>query len=302
MVFITINTRFDRSQKFSIVFSVDRTCTIGHIVALSGFSDRSYPIRSVMMDQFHFQCRLHLCHQSHSFPIWFWSKLTPNSISHEVQYCLRHILHLYDQSSHYSLLFSPQIALGLIDHNSLTLFSVQTAPIQSVMCLLCLVFITNCTWSNMSRHFSFNFGLDHTYRISYVVDLFGLHHISYLIQLVTVAQFHFRCRLHLYDQSYTCSIWFSSHSTLDPISHDSFILFSTQIVPIQTVTSLSYLVFVTYYNRSDRSRQFSIISGVERTCTISHVVVLSSFYYRSHPVKQVSIVQFQFRCRTIWYD
>ena len=49
MVFVLVNTRFDWSRKFNIVFGVDRTYTIGHIVVLFGFSDKPYLVWSSLV-------------------------------------------------------------------------------------------------------------------------------------------------------------------------------------------------------------------------------------------------------------
>ena len=168
-----------------------------------------------MIDQFCFLCEAYLYDQSCSFPILLWSESTPDSIDHEVQYHFRCRAHLYNQSCHCPLLFSSQTAPGLIDHNSSVLFSLLTALVQSVTWLPCLVFVINCTWSDMSQQFSFGFGLiqnctighgnsisffdvKRIYTINHVYILYGFHHSWYSIQLIMTVQYHLYRRSHLY--------------------------------------------------------------------------------------------------------
>ena len=75
-------------------FSLEQTYTIDHVVVLSSFHHKPYPIQLVIIDQFHFQYKPYLYDQSRSFPIRFSSQSTPNSIGHKVQYCF-HIDYTY---------------------------------------------------------------------------------------------------------------------------------------------------------------------------------------------------------------
>ena len=192
-------------------------------------------------------------------------------------------------------------------------------PIQSVMLFSCLVFITVCTQSDRPQQFSIVFGVEHTCTIDHVVVPSGFHHRPHPVRQVLTVQFQFRCRpdlydrsrrcliwfssqtirdpiihdnsfrfqhrLHLYDKSHRCPIQFLSQSTLDSISHYNLVSFSMQIAPVRQVTSLSYLLFIIGYTRSNRSQQFSIIFNIEHTCTIGHVVTLSGFHHKPHPIK-----------------
>ena len=112
-----------------------------------------------------------------------------------VQYCFRHRPYLYDQSHQCSIWFSSQMTLGLIGHDN-------------------------------------SININHTYRICHVVILFGFHHSLNLVRSVTMAQCRFQCRLHHYDQSHSCSIWFSLQSAPDLVSHDSLVLLLAQTEPV----------------------------------------------------------------------
>lgn len=88
-----------------------------------------------------------------------------------------------------------------------------------------------------------------------------------------------------------------------------------QTTSLRSITQLSYLVFGIVDTRSDRSQQFSIVFdiygtcmigddsslsffGIDHTCTIGHIVILSSSHHRPYPVRQVPIIQFCFRHRS----
>ena len=114
LVFIIHSTRLDQSQNFSIVFDVDHTCTIDHIIALSGFLQRPLPVKYVSTIQFRFQCRPDLYNPSHRCPTQFSSK----------------------------------IVLGPIGYNKSILFSTQTTSILPAMLFSYLVFVTVDTQSN----------------------------------------------------------------------------------------------------------------------------------------------------------
>ena len=153
---------------------------IDHVVVLFGFHHKPNPVRSIMTTQFLFRCRPHLYDQSHSCPIWFSSQSTPD----------------------------------LICHKSRVSFSMQIALVQSGTLLSCLVFLTNCTQSNSSSQFSFDFNIDQIYTINHVIVLFGFFHTSNSVRLVITTQFPFQCRLHLYNHSHRFPIWFSSQSVI----------------------------------------------------------------------------------------
>ena len=193
---------------------------------------------------------------------------------------------MYDQSRHYPVWFLLETTPGLIDHDSSISFSVQNAPAQSVKSLSYLVFIIDHTRLDKPRQFSFIFIVDQIYTISHVVVLSGFHHRPNLTLLIMAVQFHFWHRPHLYNQSRSYPILFSSQSAPNLISHDSSVSFLVQISPIRMVTSLSCLVFSTHYTRFNQSRQFSIVFRVECTYIIGHVIVLSGFHKNITPISR----------------
>ena len=118
------------------------------------------------------------------------------------------------------------------------------------MSLSCLVFITDCTSLIVYDYSILFFCIDYTLTINHVIVLSCFRQISHLVRSVIVAQFCFRHRPHLYDQSRHCYLWFSSQLPHGLIGHDN-----------------SALLF-----------------DVDPTYTIDHVVVLSGFRHRLHLV------------------
>lgn len=242
LVFGIVDTRSDRSQQFSIVFGVyrtcmigddsslsffgiDHTCTIGHIVILSSSHHRPYPIRQVPIIQFCFRRRSDLCDPSHQCIVQFLLKTVPYLISHNssvsffTQTCsIRSITQLaylffvtidtrFDRSRQFSMVF-------YIDH---------TYIIGHVLSYL--VFITYYTWFDQSRQFSIIFlrrpylyGRSHRYPVCFL-SLISPHPIDH------DNQFHFLRRPDLYDLSCRCPISFSSQIVPSSIGHDSLVLF-----------------------------------------------------------------------------
>ena len=148
MVFVTSGTIYDWSWQFSFVFNVDHTCSIGHIIILSGFYHKLHPIQLVMTTQFCFYHRSHLCNQSCCSFVWFSSLTTPVWIG-------------------------PNSSISIL---------ALTIPIRSVMLLPCLVFIIDCTRSDRSQQLSFVFSIDHTCIICHSIVLSGFHHRSYYVR------------------------------------------------------------------------------------------------------------------------
>ena len=172
------------------------------------------------------------------------------------------------------------------------------------MLLSHLVFIIDHTQSNMSRQFSFDFDIDQTYIINHVVVLSGFCHRLDSFRLITITQFCFRSRPHLYDQSHSrhiwislelalklinhnssilwkhrahlynrsCRfpIWFSSQTVLGQIDHDNLVSFSAYNPPSRSIISLSCLVFIS-----------------NRTYTIDQVDILFGFHHRPQLVRSV---------------
>lgn len=102
---------------------------------------------------------------------------------------------------------------------------------------------------------------DHTCMIGYNVVLYAFHGRPHPIRSIMIVQILFRCRLHLYDQSYRCFVWSSTQTIPYPISHGSSIMILAQTAPIQSVMSQSYIIFV-----------------IDLTCTIIHIIFLSYFH------------------------
>ena len=90
-----------------------------------------------------------------------------------------------------------------------------------------------------------------------------------------------------------CPIWFSSQNAPNPIKHSRSISFSTSTTSIQFITSLFYLVFLTYDTQSNRSQQFSIIFVyITLVCSIkllSYLVFIPD-YTRSDRSRQLSFI------------
>ena len=138
--------------------------------------------------------------------------------------------------------------------------------------------------------------------IDYVIVLFGFYHGSHPIRLTMITQYHFWGKPYLYDQSSRCPIQFSLQTLPNHIRPYNLVLVLKYTKPIWLVTSLSYLIFITCYIQSDRSRQLSFIFSVNRTCTVNHVVALSCFGNIPHSVRQVPTIQFWFQVRRHLYN
>ena len=95
-----------------------------------------------------------------------------------------------------------------------------------------------------SQQLIFVFVIDCTYMINHVIILFGFHHRPHQIRQVLIVQFQFQRRPDLYYWSHHCHVQISSQTKLDLIGHDDFVSFSTQTAFVQSITQLSYLVFI----------------------------------------------------------
>lgn len=162
------------------------------------------------------------------------------------------------------------------------------------MLLSCLIFVTNLTRPYQTYQLSFILSVHRTYMIGHVIVRSSLCNKQHPIQQVSIFQFHFQYKPNLYDQSRCYPDQFLSQTAPGPISHKSSISFSTQTIPLQSVKSLSYLVFVRDHTRFDRLQQPSFIFGVDHTFTINHIIVLSSFYHKPHLVQSTTTTQFHF--------
>ena len=158
-----------------------------------------------------------------------------------------------------------------------------------------------------------------TYLIDHAVVLSCFNHRLHPVRSIMTTLFRFQHRLHLFDRSCRCPVWFSSQTTVGLIDHENPISFLSQIAPIQLITLLFCLVFLTNHTRSDRFRQFSFSFGIDRTqsdrsrqlsfifgidytCMIDHVAVLSGFHHRPHTIRQVPTIHFRFQCGPVLYD
>ena len=138
--------------------------------------------------------------------------------------------------------------------------------------------------------------------IEHVIILVGFRHRLYLVRLVITVQFHIRRRSHLQDHSHSWPIWFSSHSTPDLIDHDSSISFMTWTTPLRSVMLSFCMLFMRNDIWFDQSLQFNIDFGVVCTYMFGHIIVLSCFLHKQHPVRSITITQFSFCCRSRLFD
>ena len=138
--------------------------------------------------------------------------------------------------------------------------------------------------------------------IEHVIILVGFRHRLYLVRLVIIVQFHVRRRSHLQDHSHSWPIWFSSHSTPDMIDHDSSISFMTWTTPLRSIMLLFCMLFVRNDIWFDQSLQFNIDFGVVCTYMFGHIIILSCFLHKQHPVRSITITQFSFCCRSRLFD
>ena len=53
LVFFIVTTQFDRSWHFHIIFGVDYTYMIDHVIVLFGIRHKLHPIQSVTTTQYH---------------------------------------------------------------------------------------------------------------------------------------------------------------------------------------------------------------------------------------------------------
>ena len=193
--------------------------------------------------------------------------------------------YLYNQSRSCSNQFLSQSTLGPINQGNPVSFSMQIAPVQSITLLSCLIFIQDDTQFGRYQQFNFGFDVDQTYTISHIIVLIGFRNRSCPIESITITQFCFQRRPHLYDQSHSCLIWPSSKWAPNPIYHIIVLSgFHHRLHPIQSVMKVQYLF------------------GIEHTCTIDHIVVLSDFHHRPQTVRQVPTIQFWFQRGQDLYD
>lgn len=99
----------------------------------------------------------------------------------------------------------------------------------------------------------------------------------------------------MYDRSHHCFVYFSSQIACCSIGHDSLVPISTWTTPVQSISSLSCLVFIMDHTLLDQSWKFTFDFDIDRTCMISLVVVLYHFHHKLYPIGLVITVQFHFQ-------
>ena len=150
----------------------------------------------------------------------------------------------------------------------------------------------DCILSDRSWQFIFAFIVDRICTISHIIVLSGVHHRLYILGLVMTVQFHFWHWVDLNNQSRRCPISPSSLTGHYPIGLDSSILYFTEITLVRWVTLLFYLLFVVNRILFYRLWQFNSNFTLDRTCAITHVIVLSDLRHRLYPVRSIMTVQF----------
>lgn len=131
-----------------------------------------------------------------------------------------------------------------------------------------IALFTFCHKPHQVRSF-YTIDVNCTYTIDHVIFLSVFHHKPHLVQSVMKIQFHFLLQIacyrpHLYDQSHRCPIQFQSKEAPDLICH--VVVLSgvrCRLHPVRSVMKVQYLF------------------GIECTCIINHVIILSSFHHRS---------------------
>ena len=157
------------------------------------------------------------------------------------------------------------------------------------MLLSCLVFVTDHNHFDRSWQLNFFFFVvDHICTISHVVVLSSFCLSQHLVQSIKEIQYRFRCRSHLYNRSHCYHVLFSSKMTPSSVGTNSLILVLTQTKPIQSVTSLFLLVFVTDRVPSNQSQLLSFVFSVDHICMISHIVVLFGLHQSGHPIQSTT--------------
>ena len=190
LILVIDRTLFDWSLQYNIIFYKDHTYTIGHVIDLSTFCDRSHLIQSVMIVSFDFGVN-RTCTISFIFYVKWTCTIDliivmscPHQISHTIllilinQYHILQRSHLYDRSHH----------------------------------CLCLVFIIAHTMSNQSWQFNIIFYLDHICTIDHIIVLSVFHDRPHPIWSIITVHFLFQCWPHLHDMSRRCLIWYLSYT------------------------------------------------------------------------------------------
>ena len=166
----------------------------------------------------------------------------------------------------------------------------EITTLPYITSLSLLVFVIHHILSDQSWQFNLDFGINHTYTISHIVVLPSLHHRSYPIETIITVQFWFWRRVDLYNQPRHYTISSSSLIAHCLINLESKVSYSMEITPVQSITSLSCLLFMMDRILSDMSWQFKSYCNVNHNCTISDIVFLSGLHHRPYPIRSVMIV------------
>lgn len=105
----------------------------------------------------------------------------------------------------------------------------------------------------------------------------------------------------MYDRSLHCFVYFSSQIACCLIGHDNLVPISMWTTPVQSISSLSCLVFIIDHTLLEKSWKFTFDFDIDRTCTISLVVVLYHFHHKLYPIRSAITVQLHFQSRAKLY-
>ena len=161
---------------------------IDHIIVLSCFHLRSYPVRQVLTVEFWFRHRPNLYDRSCRCPIRFSSQSEPSLISHGSSISFSMQTTFVQLVSSCPIQFSTQSTPDSIDHDSSVSFFVQVTLVRSIMSLSYLVLVTDGTQSNQLQQLNLVFDVNHIFTISHVLVLSSYHQSHYTIQAVTIVE------------------------------------------------------------------------------------------------------------------
>ena len=144
-IFVIDHTLSFGSWMFSSNFNIDRTYRINCIVLLYGLHHRPYPIRSIILVQFHFQCRFNLYDRSRRWPSRLRHRPHTIYLVLIVPYRILWRSHMYDRSRHCSLCFSWLTASYPIGHDNLVTISTYTTHVRSITSFSYVDFVIDYT-------------------------------------------------------------------------------------------------------------------------------------------------------------
>lgn len=133
--------------------------------------------------------------------------------------------------------------------------------------------------------------------MSHIIIMFPLHHRPHIIWLVlTVAKITTIRSI----MSLSCLHFMIDH--ICTISHVIILFgFHHKSYPVGSLMKFSFVFGIVQTCMIDALLSYPIFI-IDRTYTISHVLVLSNYLDRPHCVWSVMVVQFQFWCRSHLFD